>query len=67
MSGVAALLYLNSLPGEFVFDDHEAIENNADVRYIASYSYIACLSACGAATAIELWVMFSLMYSGELY
>ena len=30
---VAALLYLNSLRGEFVFDDHEAIENNPDVRY----------------------------------
>jgi hypothetical protein len=31
--GVAAALYLNSLWGEFVFDDHEAIENNPDVRY----------------------------------
>ena len=30
---VAALLYANSLGGEFVFDDHEAIENNPDVRY----------------------------------
>ena len=29
---VAVCIYANSLPGEFVFDDHEAIENNADVR-----------------------------------
>lgn len=29
---VAAVLYVNSLGGEFVFDDHEAIENNPDVR-----------------------------------
>lgn len=34
VAGFAATLYLNSLSGEFVFDDHEAIENNADVRYI---------------------------------
>lgn len=34
VGGVAAALYLNSLWGEFVFDDHEAIENNPDVRYI---------------------------------
>ena len=33
VGGVAAALYLNSLWGEFVFDDHEAIENNPDVRY----------------------------------
>lgn len=33
VGGVAAVLYLNSLWGEFVFDDHEAIENNPDVRY----------------------------------
>ena len=32
VGGVAAALYLNSLWGEFVFDDHEAIENNPDVR-----------------------------------
>lgn len=29
---VSIVLYLNSLPGEFVFDDHEAIETNKDVR-----------------------------------
>jgi hypothetical protein len=29
---VSALLYLNSIPGGFVFDDHEAIETNKDVR-----------------------------------
>lgn len=29
---VAAALYLNSIPGDFVFDDHEAIETNKDVR-----------------------------------
>lgn len=31
----AAAVYVNSLPGEFVFDDHEAIENNPDVRSVA--------------------------------
>lgn len=34
VAGVSVLLYLNSLPGEFVFDDHEAIENNKDVRSV---------------------------------
>ena len=33
VAGFAAALYLNSLNGEFVFDDHEAIETNVDVRY----------------------------------
>ena len=33
---LAAALYLNSINGEFVFDDHEAIETNVDVRYKAS-------------------------------
>ena len=28
----AVLCYLNSLPGEFVFDDREAIVRNGDVR-----------------------------------
>lgn len=32
VGAVAAALYANSLGGEFVFDDHEAIENNPDVR-----------------------------------
>lgn len=32
VGGMAAALYVNSLLGEFVFDDHEAIENNPDVR-----------------------------------
>ena len=32
---LAAALYLNSINGEFVFDDHEAIETNVDVRYKA--------------------------------
>ncbi|XP_064394194.1 protein O-mannosyl-transferase Tmtc2-like isoform X2 [Halichondria panicea] len=32
VAGFAAALYLNSLNGEFVFDDHEAIETNMDVR-----------------------------------
>lgn len=35
---VAVFIYANSLPGEFVFDDHEAIENNIDVRYRGEYS-----------------------------
>ena len=30
--GVAVGLYANTLTGEFVFDDHAAIEVNADVR-----------------------------------
>ena len=29
---VSVILYLNSIPGAFVFDDHEAIETNKDVR-----------------------------------
>ncbi len=29
---IAICLYGNSLQGEFVFDDHEAIESNLDVR-----------------------------------
>ena len=29
---IAIFLYWNSIGGEFVFDDHEAIENNPDVR-----------------------------------
>ena len=29
---VAVCIYANYLQGEFVFDDHEAIENNMDVR-----------------------------------
>lgn len=29
---LALALHLNTLPGVFVFDDHEAIENNRDVR-----------------------------------
>ena len=32
VAGLAVALYANSIPGEFVFDDHEAIENNLDVR-----------------------------------
>ena len=32
VASVALLIYLNSVPGEFVFDDHEAIEANHDVR-----------------------------------
>ena len=32
VAGVAAAVYSNSLFGELVFDDHEAIENNLDVR-----------------------------------
>jgi len=32
LAALAALLYLNSLRGGFVFDDHEAIESNVDVR-----------------------------------
>ena len=32
VAGLAVALYANSIPGEFVFDDHEAIENNMDVR-----------------------------------
>lgn len=32
VAGIAFLLYLNSVPGDFVFDDHEAIESNRDVR-----------------------------------
>ena len=31
--GVAVGLYANTLTGELVFDDHAAIEVNADVRY----------------------------------
>ncbi len=34
VAGFAAALYLNSIPGGFVFDDHEAIETNKDVRYL---------------------------------
>ncbi len=33
VGGFAAALYLNSLNGDFVFDDHEAIATNVDVRY----------------------------------
>ncbi len=46
VAGFAAALYLNSLNGEFVFDDHEAIETNMDVRYLVidtqctTYSYL---------------------------
>ena len=36
VGAVAAAIYANSLGGEFVFDDHEAIENNPDVRYTES-------------------------------
>ena len=32
VAGIAVALYLNSIPGGFVFDDHEAIETNLDVR-----------------------------------
>lgn len=32
VAAVAALLHLNSIPGGFVFDDHEAIETSRDVR-----------------------------------
>ena len=32
--GLAAALYMNNINGDFVFDDHEAIENNIDVRYL---------------------------------
>lgn len=28
----AVVLYVNSVFGEFVFDDHEAVQQNADVR-----------------------------------
>lgn len=33
VAALAAGLHLNSIEGEFVFDDHEAIENNANVRW----------------------------------
>jgi len=34
VAGLAIALYANSVPGEFVFDDHEAIESNMDVRSV---------------------------------
>ena len=32
--GLAVALYTNSLAGDFVFDDHTAIEINPDVRWV---------------------------------
>lgn len=49
MGAVAAVLYVNSLGGEFVFDDHEAIENNPDVRYVVLKPHPSCLK-------LDLWV-----------
>ena len=32
IAGLAVALYVNSLGGQFVFDDHSAIQVNPDVR-----------------------------------
>lgn len=41
VAGLAVALYANSIPGDFVFDDHEAIENNLDVR--SGVQHILCM------------------------
>lgn len=47
--GIAAILcYLNTLFGEFVYDDYEVIETNADVRWayesiVYNFNLFLCL------------------------
>ena len=39
VAGLSIILYVNTITGEFVYDDHGAIENNKDVRSILAIRY----------------------------
>ena len=46
-AGLALALYANSLPGDFVFDDHSAIQINPDVRWGRNHDKSPVQSASG--------------------
>lgn len=66
VAGLAVALYANSIPGDFVFDDHEAIENNLDVR--SGVQHILCMHRVSrnVVSALRKWSLRSSLLSEQL-